>query len=759
MPFAHGYRAHKVLGKDVKKAIDNDVYHFARLGLDAFRVHMWDVELSDSAGNLQLNEHLDLFDYLIFKLKERKIRILLTPIAFWGNGYPEPDEITNGFSYVFTKPGAVVKELAIQAQENYLPQIFNHVNPYTTLAYKNDPDIIAAEINNEPHHSGPKDKATEYVNRLAAAIRKTGFNKPVFYNISESPAYADAVAASNADGFSFQWYPTGLVAGYELKGNYLPNVDRYLIPFDTIKRFNNKPKMVYEFDAGDVLKSYMYPAVVRSFKEAGFQWVTQFAYDPLATAYANTEYQTHYLNLAYTPSKAISMLIASKAFHRLPLHKNYGNYPADTLFGDFRVSSREQLSEMNTASDFYYSNSTQTSPKNLQALTHLAGVGNSPVVTYAGSGAYFLDKIEEGIWRLEVMPDVLQLRDPFEKASLKKEVTRLEYHNRLITIHLADLKTFFITGINEGNNFKATSLDNSFSVLPGTYLLTNKNTVSVSALNVCDMPIGLSEFVAPEPIDSSVFVNHVPIQSISNNIPFQIHAIVAGVHDTSKIYVEVQAKNGWKNIPMKPSGAGEFTATIPADLLVAGLLNYRIIVINKNEYYTFPGNVSGNPYKWDYLNNKTFTTMVSSAETPLVLFNANNTEEKIIYYNPDWKNNSFSFLPVSFPGQINLQVSALNQPVALQVFTGEIVNERASEAAEFSKLHASVNMAGSGNLKIILISKDATGYTYDLPVIKGWQNIELPLKNFKVDSILLLPGPIRGFSLYGLKLIAPPILI
>jgi hypothetical protein len=46
--------------------------------------------------------------------------------------------------------------------------------------------------------------------------------------------------------------------------------------------------------------------MARSFRRAGFQWATQFAYDPMATAYANTEYQTHYVNLAYTPSKAIA---------------------------------------------------------------------------------------------------------------------------------------------------------------------------------------------------------------------------------------------------------------------------------------------------------------------------------------------------------------------------------------------------------------------------------------------------------------------
>ncbi len=87
----------------------------------------------------------------------------------------------------------------------------------------------------------------------------------------------------------------------------------------------------------------MYPAIARSFRTAGFQWATQFAYDPMATAYANTEYQTHYVNLAFTPSKAISLLIASKVFHKLTRLKSYGSFPADTLFDVFRVSYKQGL--------------------------------------------------------------------------------------------------------------------------------------------------------------------------------------------------------------------------------------------------------------------------------------------------------------------------------------------------------------------------------------------------------------------------------
>lgn len=69
-PFAYGYRSHKLLNVDLEKAIDADVYHMARLGLDAFRVHVWDTEITDSSGNLKENDHLRLFDYLIKNSKK-----------------------------------------------------------------------------------------------------------------------------------------------------------------------------------------------------------------------------------------------------------------------------------------------------------------------------------------------------------------------------------------------------------------------------------------------------------------------------------------------------------------------------------------------------------------------------------------------------------------------------------------------------------------------------------------------------------------
>jgi len=750
VPFAYGYRSVERTGITAEKAIDQDVYHMSRLGLDAFRVHVWDTEISDSAGNLLENEHLRLFDYLLFKLKQRNIKILITPIAFWLNGYPEKDENTPGFSAKYGKPQAVVNEDAIKAQENYLRQFFKHVNPFTKLSYTNDSDVIATELNNEPHHSGPKEKTTEYVNRLASAVKSAGWTKPVFYNISESPTYADAVAKANVDGHSFQWYPTGLVAGHTLQGNFLPNVDKYIIPFDTIAAFKNRAKMVYEFDAGDVLQSNMYPAMARSFRTAGFQWATQFAYDPMATAYANTEYQTHYLNLAYTPSKAISLMIAAKAFHRLPRLRSYGVYPADTVFDVFRVSYKEQLSEMNAAEEFYYSNTTNSKPLSVNKLRHIAGVGSSDIVKYNGYGAYFVDKIKEGVWRLEVMPDAIFIRDPFAKASPSKEVTRIQWQTQLMKIILPDLGADFnINALNEGNDFSSKATQNGFTVHPGTYLLT-KSTITAQKGSY---PLNMKEFAAPVSADTTLFVVHTPFAEVTENTSFKLAFKIVGADTAAKISIELHNSSGqWKTINCIAKTAYDFIVEVPADMVTGGLISYRIIIKKAEKFYVFPGNHFGDPYAWNTIENETWQTYVASKNSRLRLFNPNTDRTGLNIYNPDFKNISFSYTTEEEPQQlllkININDSAATKAAGFDLSIKDKIKGRKSEIASFKKLIITGRTTSSSpvKLKVSLISNDAVAYSSYVTVNNQLKYIDISLSNLKINSSLLLPRPYPGFQ-------------
>ncbi len=750
-PFAFAYRAHKTLNTDLQKAIQQDVYHMARLGLDAFRVHIWDTEISDTAGNLLENEHLRLYDFLLAELKKRNIRTIITPIAFWGNGYPERDEKTPGFSHKYGKSKALINDTAIRAQENYLQQLFKHVNPYTKLSYGNDPDVIAVEINNEPQHSGTKSFVTSYVNRLVAAVKSTGWTKPVYYNISESPAYAEAVAKANIDGVSFQWYPTGLVANSTARGNHLPNVDRYTIPFDTIPEYRNKSLMVYEFDAADLLQSNMYPAIARSFREAGFQWATQFAYDPMAIADVNTEYQTHYLNLAYTPAKAISMLIASRAFHTLPRKKGYGSYPADSIFGPFRVSYRESLSEMKTAKEFYYSSSTTTAVETSE-LEHVAGVGSSAVVRYDGTGAYFFDKLETGVWRLELMPDAIVTRDPFEKASPRKEVTRIQWGTNTLLVTLPGLGTdFSVKGLNEGNSYSGSATNNSIQLQPGTYLFTAKGKTYSGTKKVSGV-IGLNEFVAPVGLNNKIFVQHEPAIEVSAGKPLLLAAKVVGLQDgTVSLLMTSSGTTAWgKTIMMARVSAGLYQAEIPAEFVVPGKISYRIVVQQGKEHVSFPGNVKEEPWVWDAYHNDTWVTFVAAEKTKLEIYNPT-TDQKIRTYPPFRRGYQTTYITGEQSKQLILKLSATalkdDGLLAFQHFIGDKLPGRADELNSFRKLmiRARTTNTQPVKLKLILTSADAHSYSGEVRLSDQLQDFVLPLSGLAPDSALLLPRPYPGF--------------
>ncbi len=747
-PFAHAYRAHKALNVDLETAISNDVYHFSRLGFNAFRVHVWDTEISDTGGNLIENEHLRLFDFLLAELKKRNIKTIITPIAFWGNGYPERDEATSGFSRYFGRGKLTSNDTAIRAQENYLKQFFKHVNPYTKLSYEDDKDIIAVELNNEPSHSNPKKGVTDYINRLAAAVKSTGWTKPLFYNIAQGPYFSDAVAASVVDGFSFQWYPSGLVGNQTVKGNTLPNVDLYHIPFrDTVAAFKNKALMVYEFDAADVMDSYMYPAMARSFKGAGFQWATQFAYDPMAIAHVNTEYQTHYLNLAYTPSKAISMMIAGEVFRRVPRMKNFGAYPADSLFDVFRVSYTNRLSEMNAVDKFYYSNNTTTVPLNKKELKHIAGVGSSPVVEYEGTGAYFIDKISNNVWELEVMPDVIYIRDPFERASPNKEVTQIKWKKNRMKLFLDGLgKNYIVRAINKDNKYvtkEGINFEDGFDVTPGKYVIHNFNT---------DVDrTGYSEFVAPPASKKEIVVRHEPFTEVSTGKSFLIKAIVGGV-DSARVSVQLSKLGGglFRNIPMKKSGY-EYTAEVPADVVTTGQLQYRILVQEGNEFVTYPGSVKGNPFAWDNYSFDTYKINIAAAGSSLELYNP--SIDRTVHVLPNFRRGfQAGYASASSTGTLVHSFSITDmkddEVMGLQHFIGNKLEQRSTELNSFTKmiLRARTENKEPVNVKITLVSRNGFAFAAKVAVSDQAKNIEILMTQFKHDKALLMPRPYPGFQ-------------
>jgi hypothetical protein len=297
------------------------------------------------------------------------------------------------------------------------------------------------------------------------------------------------VARSVVDGATTGWYPTGLATGAALWDNFLPAVAHFG-GFDR-PALGGKLQMIYEFDPADMPGGYMYPAIARDFREAGFQIANQFQYDCLALAATNCNWQTHFLNLVYAPHKALSFAIAGKVFHETPRLTKFPGYPENCRFGAARVSYEEDLSEWSDERSLMYSNNTKTAPVAPERLEHVAGCGSSPVVEYEGTGAYFLDKVGPGAWRLEVYPDYAWVADPYGPTNADREVSRLFFGERAMTVRLPDLGPgFAVEPVNPKGRGGTSARAGKIAVEPGVYLLRKPGAAQPKNVN--------AEFVCPK---------------------------------------------------------------------------------------------------------------------------------------------------------------------------------------------------------------------------------------------------------------------
>lgn len=764
VPFAHAYRSAKRMDIDQKKAIENDVYHFSRLGFDLFRVHVWDTEISDTLGNLIVNEHLDTFDFLMKKLADKGIRAVITPIAFWGNGWPEPDESTPGFSHKYGKDNCLINPGAIKAQQNYLFQFLNHVNPYTGLAYKNDPNILAFEISNEPHHRGSEKEVTNFIKGMVKAMKKSGTKKPILYNISHSVHLAEAYFKAGIQGGTFQWYGTGLGYQREIPGNLLPNTNDYNIPFDkTIKKYHGA-KYVYEFDAADMGKSYIYPAIARSFRQAGMQLATHFAYDPTYLASTNTEYNTHYMNLAYTPQKALSLMIASEVFHEIPMYKDFGKYPKNLTFDNFKVNYENDLAEYNAETKFIYTNHTTTNPVNEAKLKLIAGFGNSSLVKYDGLGAYFLDKIEEGIWRLEVMPDAVWVDNPFGRNSPEKTVAVINWENHNMVIHLQNLGSQFdIEAINKGNTYSKLVENASFSIAPGTYMLSKKGVSKIWKTND-DSAFGkLNDFYAPKTTVTKPWFKHMPETEVSENASLPIKVNYIAPNKPQEIQLVVYSNGKSKIYKMENKAAYSYSATIPAEMMTAGFLSYHIIVQHHEENYTtYPAAKTGRQFDWDFYDRSTFEVRVVPKSNPIHLFNAAKDSDLLV---KEWRK-SFKLVPTKNEGeaeyQMNLEklfvtdIENLNaKPIYDYSFKHFILNEIKGRKNDLPLMKNMIFKGRSLNekpckLQIAFVMNDGSSFGNNIEIGTKTTDYKISLSSLKPLKTVTLPRPYPSFLPYYL---------
>jgi hypothetical protein len=421
------------------------------------RAHLLPSDFTDGEGRLVDTVFLDALDYLIAQCHRRGIYVYLT-LANDMKTYYRRDSFIAGRDFRhWLFDGPLVERL-----ERYIAGLLNHRNRYTGQAYRDEPAIAVFEVMNEPRYLSYADlvgdpacaayrgafeqwcadrgihqfqgtyfRAYRYelvrrvVDGLAKTIRDTGSLKPVVWNLNwplmsiEHEDVFQAVAESTVDAVSFCLYPgqRDVANPYwehpqELSGkNYLPYLRECYTDYQSLRwllsrRFAGKAKVTYEFETFFNQSSYLYPAMARVFRALGSQMAMMWQYTlPPPARYCGG---SHYLSLDGSPQKALSFCVASRAFSELPRYGAYDTHAeTEMLFGHAAISYGRNLSLFSSDDALCYSHSLEAplplpiSPR----VRQIAGVGRSPLVSYEGSGAYFL-RVEGGQIELVVRPDV-----------------------------------------------------------------------------------------------------------------------------------------------------------------------------------------------------------------------------------------------------------------------------------------------------------------------------------------------------------------
>ncbi|MDZ7680511.1 MAG: hypothetical protein U5J63_02085 [Fodinibius sp.] len=327
-----------------------------------------------------------------------------------------------------------------------------------------------------------------------------------------------------------------------------------------------------------------------------------------------------------------------------------------------------------------------------KSLKHVAGVGSSPVVSYEGTGAYFLDKVQDGIWRLEVMPDAVHVKDPFAVVALDKRLTWIDWQTHAMDISVPGLgEQFQLRGINAGNGRVATASEGSFEVYPGTYLLVaSGRDVSQVAMDKKMDNYRLNEYVAPPATDDQPVVRHEADNVITADEGHTVSATVAGQHPSDSVKLVVQS--GWQSrgIPMNKVDAYNYEAEIPADNISTGFLTYWIVVEQDGQTLTFPGGFEGHPGDWDYHHQQQYRSKVVAANAPVTLFKASEHSGDIAYAFQFWDSNSeMSTISTDSPGGMAVQISAPEVPsdslqeLGWSVYVGDAMESRGKSLDTF----------------------------------------------------------------------------
>ena len=141
--------------------MDEDLDHLQLLGVDFLRLHMYEREITDPAGNLVENANLRVFDYLMEQCEKRNIFLMIAPISYWNSVQNQLEQErlyaywnigaqeAFGFSNFYSIDALLWHPEALACQERYFRSLFSHRNAFSGKLLREYRNLVVWELVNE----------------------------------------------------------------------------------------------------------------------------------------------------------------------------------------------------------------------------------------------------------------------------------------------------------------------------------------------------------------------------------------------------------------------------------------------------------------------------------------------------------------------------------------------------------------------------------------------------------------------------------
>lgn len=453
------------------------------IGVNHLRSVLTPVDITDESGNLVTSSvYLDALDYMIAEAEKRNMYVSFAFLNHMSQGGPG-QWITKDRSTWIQDPSVV------ECSKRYVRQLLNHVNKYNNKAYKDTECIAYWELINEPSmfsydevQSQPACKAEynawltangktdnsdsyaefraytvrDYINGMMRLLEEQGDNHLVSWSLNwdhymrNNQDIFEGVAASDVDIVAFCNYP-----GQALVDQQYWNYEYNLTSTDFSTWFKNcrneeigygwaltdayasKAKIVYEFETFFNQSAYLYPVQATYFRSFGIQSASMWTYtfDEIAPYFGGS----HYLNLRTTPAKMAAFLVAQQIFRNEPHLTDFSSNPNEQTGTNYAISKSRNGAVWSSADTFIHSCEIGDSWNPLPpagTVKHIVGYKSSPLVSYTGTGLYFIDDEGESL-RITLLPNVEVVGNIYRGATYGIEKTKLDYATKnTLTVHL-----------------------------------------------------------------------------------------------------------------------------------------------------------------------------------------------------------------------------------------------------------------------------------------------------------------------------------